>query len=262
MQPNFNLQREIKNELVCGISKSSVTPFHFHSHIEFYIVLYGKIEVIVNDKRKILQGGEFSVALSYDAHSYRALGDAKAIYLIIPQSYVKDFTDQLMGRREFFPFIDDPETVKTVTDAASKLILGGNELTRRGLIFLILGAILDKLPKDESPHLKPHAPSPEILIYVSNHFREEMSLATVAKEFGYSASYLSRMFSETFGISFKKYLTLTRLREAVLLLQSADMSITECAMESGFSSMRSFYRAFRDEFATTPKEYYANIRKN
>ena len=77
-----------------------------------------------------------------------------------------------------------------------------------------------------------------------------------AAKFGYNSSYLSRSFSKTFGISFNKYLTMLRLREAILLMRSGEMNVTECALESGFGSMRSFYRAFREEFGCTPKEYF------
>jgi AraC-like DNA-binding protein len=67
------------------------------------------------------------------------------------------------------------------------------------------------------------------------------------------------MFRSAFGISFVEYLTMLRLREAILLLRSGKKSVTECAMESGFGSMRSFYRAFSEEFGVTPKEYLKQL---
>jgi AraC-like DNA-binding protein len=47
-----------------------------------------------------------------------------------------------------------------------------------------------------------------------------------------------------------------RLREAVLLLKKGEYGVTKCALESGFGSTRSFYRAFHEEFGVTPKEYH------
>lgn len=257
MHPNFNLQREIKNVLAYGISSSPSTPFHFHSHIEIYLVLAGKIEIIINDKRKVLGAGEISVAFSYDAHGYRTIKDSKAIYLIIPTDYCSEILPQLSGRSGNYPFIDDRETVKTVSDAMNKLLLEGNEISKRGLIYVILGAIIDKMPLEEKITERQRDFSPEILIYISRHFREELTLSDIAKSFGYNPSYFSRHFCETFGISFIEYLTMLRLRESIILLRSKKKSITECAMESGFGSMRSFYRAFRDEFGQTPKQYFS-----
>ncbi|MBQ9069738.1 MAG: helix-turn-helix domain-containing protein [Clostridia bacterium] len=258
MQANFNLKREIQNELIYGISHSPGTYIHFHSQIEIYFIRSGKVEIIINDKRKVLGADEFAVALSYDAHGYRMISEsAEAMYLIIPTDYLGEILPMLTARHFESPFINHPETVKTVSDAMQSLIAGGNEVTRRGLIYLILGAILDRMTKSEQNSEQSHLFSPEILIYISEHFREDLTLSAVAGEFGYNASYLSRSFRETFGISFVKYLTMIRLREAILLLRSENKSVIECAMESGFGSMRSFYRAFHEEFGLTPKEYFA-----
>ena len=261
MHAKFNLEREIRNSLAFGSTGAGFVSMHFHSQTELYIVRSGEVEIIVNGSRKILGAGEMSVALSYDAHSYKKLDDAKAYYLIIPTDYCGEFTRLLAGRRIASPFIDDPATVSTVTGAIEKLIAGCNDLMQRGLIYEILGAVLDKVqPNDRQPEPQ-HGFSPDILIYVSRHFREELTLADVSRAFGYNPSYLSRHFRETFGISFVEYLTMIRLREAILLLGMGQKSITECAFESGFGSMRSFYRAFRDEFGTSPSEYLNRIDK-
>jgi AraC-like DNA-binding protein len=50
-----------------------------------------------------------------------------------------------------------------------------------------------------------------------------------------------------------------RLRESILLLQSGKRTVTEAAIESGFGSMRSFYRAFYTEFSCSPKEYLSRL---
>lgn len=258
MQAKLNLEREIKNTLAYGITRASSVSMHFHSQVELYLVLKGEVEVIVNGNHRTLCAGQMSIALSYDAHSYKKRGDAESFYLIIPTDTCSEFIKLLSGRRALLPFIDDESTIKTVFEACSKLMLGCNELTRLGLIYEILGTVLDKIPQSEEKSTESQRDfSPQMLIYVSEHFREELSLPDVARTFGYNPSYLSRRFRETFGISFVKYLKMIRLREAILLLSYGKKSITECAMESGFGSMRSFYRAFTDEFGTTPKEYFA-----
>ena len=128
---------------------------------------------------------------------------------------------------------------------------------------MILGTILERLSPSEEK-ARPTAStgfSAEILIYISNHFQEKLTLTDVAREFGYHPAYLSRSFRETFGISFVQYLTMLRLREAVLLLRDRSKSVTECVFESGFGSMRIFYSAFGGEFGCTPKEYLAAEEK-
>lgn len=258
MKPNLLLQRELKNQIEHGRTNFSATPVHFHSHIELYVVHEGEIEILVNDRRQILKAGELSIAFSYDSHGYRSVSKSTAEYLIIPRDYCKEILPLLDQRVQKSPFLSNGATYELVSDALRRLFENPSELSKRALIYLILGAILDcqESQAEEEASPVPHF-SPEILIYMSQHFREELTLSTLARQFGYNPSYLSRSFKENFGISFCKYITMLRLREAILLLKSGESSITKCAFESGFGSMRSFYRAFHEEFGMSPKEYFA-----
>ena len=262
MYASFNLKRELKNELeYAGVQNPTYHP-HFHSHIEIYMIRSGKVEVLLNNERRVLGAGEISIAFGYDTHGYRTVADAKADYLIIPISVCNEFLPLLTNRHARSHFLSDPETYRTVEGAFDRLHeQGTNELLQRGYVYVILGAILEKLSRSDSPLQQPTPSgfSAEILIYVSNHFREKLTLSTVAKHFGYHPSYFSRNFQQTFGISFVQYLTMLRLREVVLLLQKETKNVTECAFECGFGSMRSFYRAFADEFGCTPKEYWQAV---
>ena len=262
MQANFLLKRELNKNLVCAVVRSPNFIHHFHSHIELYLIKSGEIEIMINDNKKVLGAGEISVALSYDAHSYRTVDSSEAIYLIIPLEYCGEFLPLLSSKHLPSPFIKDEKTYKTVLSALEGILDGGNEITRRGHIYSILGAILDHMSDSKLTTAATDAFSPDILIYLSNNFKNELTLESVAKEFGFNPSYLSRSFRETFGISFIKYLNMLRLREAVILLQSGKMSVTECVYESGFGSMRSFYRVFHDEFGCTPKEYFEKEQKS
>ena len=84
-----------------------------------------------------------------------------------------------------------------------------------------------------------------------------LTLASVAHDLGYHPNYLSHLFKSRLRIGFHQYLTLLRLREAVLLMKNENKSITECAFESGFQSLRTFYRAFEAEFGCSPRAFLA-----
>lgn len=256
MQADFLLKRELVKELEYGRDRSPNFIVHFHSHIEIYLIRSGAVEILVNDQRKVLHEGEISVAFSYDAHGYRTVGEGEADYLIIPTAYCAEIMPALTGKRMNTPFINDPKTYQIVSDCMKKIREEIHEVARRGYIYVILGTLLGHASQDKEGAAQSPRCSADILIYISEHFREELSLSEIAKEFGYHPSYLSRMFRQTFSITFGRYLTMLRLREVVLLLRAGNKSITECAMESGFGSMRSFYRSFHDEFGCTPSEYF------
>lgn len=256
MHSTFNLQRELVNKVVCDrVFSPSFYP-HFHSHIEIYLVLSGEIEILINYQKKLIGAGEIAVALSYDTHGYKTPEEAEAIYLIIPTDYFEEFLPMISGRYLPSPYLNDSLVFQTVRNAMEGLLKGGNEITRRGYLYTILGTIFDQMvSKSDNEKNLSHLFSADILIYLNDHFQEDMTLANVAKKFGYNPGYLSRSFRQTFGVTFIHYLTMLRLREAVFLLKAEKWTVSECAVRSGFGSMRSFYRAFYDEFGCSPKKY-------
>ncbi|MBQ8850750.1 MAG: helix-turn-helix domain-containing protein [Clostridia bacterium] len=260
MQGYFNLSRETQNQIAYGRVHDPNVDVHFHSQIELYIILSGKIEVLINDKRRLLQKGDISVSLSYDAHGYRSVESSEALYLIVPTDLLSDFSHIIADKQLGEPFTDDPETYKKVLDAMENILRSQNDLTLRGYIYIIFGAILDLATLEDRQNVRETRFGADILIYISRNFREDLTLSSLAERFGYNPSYLSRYFREAFGISFSQYLSTLRLREAVLLLRSGEHSVTECALDSGFGSTRSFYRAFYEEFKCTPKEYLKDER--
>ena len=263
METSFLLQRELKNELEHQTVISPYFYVHFHSHIEIYVVHSGEMEVLINNQRKILKDGELCVTFSYDSHGYRSLSKTVAEYIIIPRDYCKEILPAIEHSQIPSPFINDKKTYDLISHAMSQLNSDQGKVSERGWVYLILGAILDHFKNTENTLPVEKATvshfAPEMLIYIGEHFREELTLPRLAKQFGYNPGYLSRSFKENFGISFCQYITMLRLREAVLLLQNGELSVTKCAFESGFGSIRSFYRAFHEKFGITPKEY---LQKN
>ena len=88
--------------------------------------------------------------------------------------------------------------------------------------------------------------------------RDIMSQNSMKLPFGYSKSYLSRFFKKHFGICLNRYINILKLRHYLLLMQEKKHTNTYCAFESGFDSMGTFYRVFKQEFNCSPGEYFSN----
>jgi AraC-like DNA-binding protein len=65
----------------------------------------------------------------------------------------------------------------------------------------------------------------------------------------------SRFFSRYLGRGFAEYLLLTRLKKAAMLLSQTDKSITDIAMETGFSTASYFIQRFKEYQGMTPKRF-------
>lgn len=98
--------------------------------------------------------------------------------------------------------------------------------------------------------------------YVEEHFSEEISLEQVADLAGFSKYHFSRLFHQYTDMSFYKYLNQKRINHARVLLADSTLSVTEVALQSGFSSLSAFLRMFKQINKCTPTEFKSMYRGN
>ncbi|MBQ8345164.1 MAG: helix-turn-helix transcriptional regulator [Clostridia bacterium] len=93
-----------------------------------------------------------------------------------------------------------------------------------------------------------------MLMYMEKNFVSDITLRDVAKSLGYNYEYISREFNKILGISFKTMLNQYRCERARYLIETTDQSLTEVAEQSGFQSIRSFNRVFKQQLGILPSE--------
>ena len=80
----------------------------------------------------------------------------------------------------------------------------------------------------------------------------------LSQETGYSYAYLSRYFKGIVGIAYNDYVNKYRINHACYLLLNSDCSVLQCALDSGYESLRSFNRNFIEYMSVTPNVYRKN----
>lgn len=99
--------------------------------------------------------------------------------------------------------------------------------------------------------------------YIKNNLTaDDLSQGAMAEMAGISKDYFSRIFKNITGMNYNKWLNTIRLEKATELLSEEGHTLTEIAMLSGFQSIPSFNRVFRDEKGMAPGEYRALFVKN
>lgn len=261
MHAEFGIKRESDQNLFWRSWECDKGVFHFHSQIELYFIDEGEMDVFVNDGYTRLGAGEMSVALSYAPHGYATPKYSRSSTLIIPMHMCPEFVSATEHKRAAHPFIRDKDKVGRIRSAIEQMLRPGvNDIERRGYIYVILGIVMSALDLAPATSLDGGVAS-RMLSYVNENYKNDITPASISEHFGYNQSYISRFFRDSFGIGIKKYLTVLRLKNAVMLLDGGRHSITYCVLESGFGSVRSFYRAFKEEFGCTPKEYLVGRRE-
>ena len=95
----------------------------------------------------------------------------------------------------------------------------------------------------------------DVMDYIDAHYMEDFTLDSVASAIGFSKYHFSRLFKQYTGFSFCAYICHRRIKVAEELLEQPDLSITEIAMQSGFPSISTFNRVFRQQKNCSPSEY-------
>lgn len=93
-----------------------------------------------------------------------------------------------------------------------------------------------------------------IRAYLDTHYQQTLSLDQLAQQFSYSKFYLETCFRQAYGVSIQQYRNQRRMDAAMDFLK--DHSVTETAQLTGFSSIYSFSRAFRNHFGISPSQYH------
>jgi len=92
--------------------------------------------------------------------------------------------------------------------------------------------------------------------YINQHYIENLTLEEVAQISGFSKYHFTRIFKQFMNMTVCEYLNSKRIKKAEeLLFNTKELSITDVAMGSGFSSMSAFNRTFKMFKHCSPSNY-------
>lgn len=100
---------------------------------------------------------------------------------------------------------------------------------------------------------KPELPD-RITDYVDKYYTEHITVDDLARQFYVSNSTISHLFKQKMGVSVYRYITQRRLIAAKTLI-GEKMPMEEIAHRIGFADYSSFYRAFKQEFGISPRQF-------
>lgn len=91
--------------------------------------------------------------------------------------------------------------------------------------------------------------------HILDHLEGELSLDELAEVAGLSKYYFSRLFKEAVGMPPYEYVLEQRVVEASRLLKETELSITEIALQTGFSGPSHLSKVFRERAGLSPSAF-------
>lgn len=241
---------------------------HFHPQIEIVYCVKGTQTILIDGLSYILEEGDGALIFPNQRHYYQpSAPDTESIsYLLL--FYPTDTNDYYREWNFFVP-VNPVVKKEQMPDSVSKLWDLFYESYRENSNYQIFKAYAGLLTAHIMPilELQPveSGYDPEdiqiVLNYVNQHFREDITLKSVAKALGFHPNHLSAFFNKKIGYSFTSHVRALRIENARHLLKATCYSVNEIRVLSGFQSNRTFFRCFREKFGMSPLEYREVIEK-
>lgn len=238
---------------------SENVELHWHDFYEIELIISGSGKYSINENAYDIRPGTLFFTTPLDFHHVEPEGEIRYYNITFSENWIEN---------ELYPELITSGAITGAGEAAplfQKLLedYQGSKKYRMLSLRCSLNQALLYVCRHLSPALAPVYLSPPLqkaLSYIQLHFKEELDLKALAKEAGLSAGYLSKVFHDTTGKTFKEYVNALRMQYAVKLLRHSDRSISEICYSSGFQSLPNFLRQFKDRYHTSPGKYKKQLK--
>lgn len=235
---------------------------HLHSQIELVLALRGAGMVTIEGASHTLRPGEAALCWPNRVHSYTALPEGSLYYMAIFDTALLGRTGEAFARLDCaMPFLAAKDVHADVPLALERIVSEPdmpNALKRAWAVVAVerLLAALDTAPRERADD--PDALH-RTLAYIESHLSGEISLDSMARALYLNKYYISKLFSERVGCNLHTYLNALRINRAQGLLSDPALSLEDVMARCGYTSERTFYRAFRAHTGLTPRQYREGI---
>ena len=226
---------------------------HWHRSIEIFAVFEGTLAFFINEEEYPLGSGEFILLNSNEIHSISSPEANRTIVLQIPMNVLRNV--ETGGGLILFthsPKRQDSKIMELIGSMYQELQERGSEYEWKvqSDFFMLVYLLLTKYRKreilpEEIRHYRKLNRLSTITGYIRENYTKELSLEMVADRFGYSPSYLSRMFRKYAQTNYKTYLQNVRIEYGFQELANTDHTIGEIALNNGFPNQKAFTREFK-----------------
>lgn len=217
---------------------------HYHDSIEFVFMTGGENRIHINTQEETVRAGGITFVRCFEPHYYMPREGAEYFVVLISSQYLGGYND--FSEVTFPSFIEGGESFGKILEFLNCMYSvwdAGSEAIKRGFADLLLGLMRKFYPLEGVKNAKTTQTFVEVLKYINEHFREEITLGFLADRFGYAKNYLSGLFNKFTGMNLREYINCRRVHAFYRLKgQQPQVPVCRLAEQCGFSSLNTFYR--------------------
>jgi len=235
----------------------TITP-HIHPHLELIYLQEGESIAFTDGKEHRLEAGDLYLAFPNQIHYYHDQSPTSGSIVIFSAEILQDLQELLESKVPSCPVVKRdqlPPDVKQRIENVVEAFLSDSPFGRieaKGELLLLMTKILPAMELTDSSASQDSVKN--VLVYCMENYLEPLTLEKMARDLHMNKFYLSHIFNDRIKIGFLEFLNNLRVEHACKIL-GKEGSVIEVAYASGFSSIRTFNRVFREKTGMTPREY-------
>jgi AraC-like DNA-binding protein len=248
-------------------------PIHWHDAVEMIMPLKNEYKITVGETEYLLPENDVIIVPPGELHSMPAIPGRRLIFQC-DNSVLSDVTVlEPVTRVMVSPIVINSSLNKDLHKLAQKTMLdiqslytSNNELSDVKIylkvieLFMAISEIQLQQQKvimdcDDEKLGEYNEKFGTVLKYIDNNYMYDITLDQLADVAGYSKYHFSRIFKQYNSMSYLQYINARRTKAAETLLLDPEIPITEVAMRSGFKSLTTFNRIFKDIKHCTPTDF-------
>lgn len=235
-------------------------PEHIHQYCEIVFCEEGSMQVTVDDKKLTMNAGDFAVISPFSIHGFYTPEYVRRWICVFSDDFLPTFVSQneINMAAENCVFHADEKLLAflkgRLPDNKEELVEMSSLQIR--LVGMIVACVFEEyLRKVKIEPKQKNKALVEILLYIQQHYTEDLTLRSIGNAIGYSPKYISNCISCIKNYNLPLLVNSLRIDRAKHLLLNTNMKILSIGEICGYNSEKSFYNAFRTITNTTPREY-------
>lgn len=252
-----------------SVDPGSYIPTHWHRAVEIIYMQEGSLDVTIESENFTIQKGDCIVINGNVLHSTKCISPNTAILLQIPLDFMEKYIPNPGKLIFLFDFRTKDQRQQT-KQSMFKTILeqlqiindvrpDGYLLRFNSLMFELLFQLYHNfavkiLQNNTSQEKKDMDRLEPVLDYISEHYRESISLNEIAEVASLQTGYFCRFFKKKMGITFLEYQNEYRLSFIYRDLITTRDPVHVILEQHGFTNYKLFRRMFLEHFGNTPTQ--------